>query len=78
MERRVQCNPTRTARDTRAGQAATESRAVIEQAKGIVMADRRCAAEEAFRILVQVTQDSNRKLRDVATALLDRTAKPTH
>jgi GAF domain-containing protein len=56
-------------------QAAMESRAVIEQAKGIVMADRRCTAEEAFRILVKVSQDSNRKLRDVATALVDRAAR---
>jgi GAF domain-containing protein len=57
-------------------QAAMESRAVIEQAKGIVMADRRCTAEEAFRILVKVSQDSNRKLRDVATALVEQAAKP--
>lgn len=57
-------------------QAAMESRAVIEQAKGIVMADRRCTAEAAFRILVKVSQDSNRKLRDVAAALVDQAAKP--
>ena len=37
--------------------AAMDSRAVIEQAKGIVMADRRCSAEEAFRILTKVSQD---------------------
>ncbi|MGW4465038.1 GAF and ANTAR domain-containing protein [Micromonospora sp. NPDC004704] len=55
-------------------EAAMQSRAVIEQAKGIVMGDRRCTADEAFAILVKVSQDSNRKLRDVAAALVDRAA----
>jgi GAF domain-containing protein len=55
-------------------QAAMESRAVIEQAKGIIMGDRRCTADEAFRILTKISQDSNRKLRDVATALVARAA----
>lgn len=56
------------------------SRAVIEQAKGIVMGERRCTAKEAFAILTKESQDSNRKLRDVAAALVDRTqdrARPT-
>jgi len=51
-------------------QAAMENRAVIEQAKGIIMGDRRCTAEEAFRILSRLSQDTNRKLRDVAAALV--------
>jgi AmiR/NasT family two-component response regulator len=55
-------------------QTAMESRAVIEQAKGIVMGERRCTAEEAFAVLVKVSQDSNRKLRDVAAALVERAA----
>jgi GAF domain-containing protein len=55
-------------------QAAMENRAVIEQAKGIIMGDRRCTADEAFRILTKISQDSNRKLRDVATALVSRAA----
>jgi GAF domain-containing protein len=50
--------------------AAMESRAIIEQAKGIIMGQRRCTAEEAFTLLRKVSQDSNRKLRDVATALV--------
>jgi GAF domain-containing protein len=53
-------------------QAAMESRAVIEQAKGIIMGERRCTADEAFTILTKVSQDSNRKLRDVAAALVAR------
>ncbi|MDQ0366826.1 GAF and ANTAR domain-containing protein [Catenuloplanes indicus] len=50
--------------------AAMAHRAVIEQAKGIIMADRRCTADEAFRILTRISQDTNRKLRDVAAALV--------
>jgi GAF domain-containing protein len=52
-------------------QAAMRSRAVIEQAKGILMGGRRCSAEEAFKILSKLSQDTNRKLRDVAAALVD-------
>jgi transcriptional regulator with GAF, ATPase, and Fis domain len=55
-------------------QKAMESRAVIEQAKGIIMAERRCTADEAFQMLTKVSQDANRKLRDVAAALVDRAA----
>ena len=51
-------------------QAAMESRAVIEQAKGIIMGERRCSPDEAFQILSKLSQDTNRKLRDVATALV--------
>jgi AmiR/NasT family two-component response regulator len=47
-----------------------ESRAVIEQAKGIIMGQRRCTADEAFRLLSKLSQDSNRKLREVAEALV--------
>jgi len=56
-------------------QAAMESRAVIEQAKGIIMGERRCSADEAFAILTRVSQDSNRKVRDVAAALVERTQR---
>lgn len=52
-------------------QTAMASRAVIEQAKGILMGSRGCSAEDAFSVLVRVSQDTNRKLRDVAQALVD-------
>ena len=52
-------------------QQAMHSRAVIEQAKGILMAQRRCSAQEAFDLLVRLSQDSNRKLREVAQALVE-------
>jgi AmiR/NasT family two-component response regulator len=55
-------------------QAAMTSRAVIEQAKGIIMRDRRCGADEAFRVLSAASRDSNRKVRDVAAALVARAA----
>jgi len=45
---------------------AMESRAVIEQAKGIVMAHRRCTDEEAFAHLVRLSSSTHVKLREVA------------
>jgi len=50
---------------------AMQSRAVIEQAKGILMAQRRCDAAEAFNILAAASQRSNRKLRDIAAAIVE-------
>jgi GAF domain-containing protein len=55
---------------------AMRSRAVIEQAKGIIMADRRCSADEAFTLLTNLSQHSNHKLRDVAVALVKRATTP--
>jgi GAF domain-containing protein len=55
-------------------QAAMQSRAVIEQAKGILMGERRCNADEAFNILVRLSQETNRKLREVAEALVTKAA----
>ena len=49
---------------------AMASRAIIEQAKGLIMGQRRCSADEAFRVLVDASSRSNRKLRDVAAHLL--------
>jgi hypothetical protein len=56
-------------------QAAMEGRAVIEQAKGIIMGARYCGADEAFRVLVTISQNTNSKLRDVAAALVARAEK---
>jgi GAF domain-containing protein len=56
-------------------QAAMESRAVIEQAKGIIMGHRRCTPDEAFQILTELSQDTNRKVRDVAEALVTRAVR---
>lgn len=51
-------------------QAAMEHRAVIEQAKGILIGERHCTPDEAFAILAKLSQDTNTKLRDVASALV--------
>ena len=56
-------------------QEAMTSRAVIDQARGIIMADRRCTADEAFNVLVELSQRSNKKLRVIAQALVDETAR---
>jgi GAF domain-containing protein len=50
---------------------AMASRAVIEQAKGVLIGQRKCSADEAFDILVNLSQTSHRKLRDVAAAVID-------
>lgn len=50
---------------------AMRSRAGIEQAKGILMRDRHCGADEAFDILVNLSQASHRKLREVAQLIVD-------
>ena len=49
---------------------AMESRAVIEQAKGIIMAERRCDDEEAFAYLVRLSSNSHVKLRDLARSVV--------
>jgi len=50
---------------------AMQSRSVIEQAKGILMARHGYDADEAFKSLSKMSQDSNRKLRDVAQTIID-------
>ena len=50
---------------------ALESRAVIEQAKGVLMARHGGKHDEAFARLVEQSQRSNRKLRDVAKEIVD-------
>ncbi|NHC16652.1 ANTAR domain-containing protein, partial [Motilibacter deserti] len=45
---------------------AMASRAVIEQAKGVIMATRHVTADEAFTMLIEASQRANRKLRDIA------------
>ena len=49
---------------------AMQHRAVIEQAKGIVMAGGGRSADEAFQVLVQASQRENRKLRDIAAQIV--------
>jgi GAF domain-containing protein len=46
-------------------------RAVIEQAKGMLMAAQRCDEDTAFEFLVRASQRENVKLRDVAKRIVD-------
>ncbi|SDS50050.1 ANTAR domain-containing protein [Friedmanniella luteola] len=57
-------------------QEAMRSRATIEQAKGVLMAQQRCSADAAFALLVRASQRDNVKLRDLAAALVERAARP--
>ena len=54
---------------------AMESRAVIEQAKGVLMAQRHVTAEQAFEILREASQRYNRKLRDIALGIVEGAQK---
>jgi transcriptional regulator with GAF, ATPase, and Fis domain len=51
-------------------QNALDRRAVIEQAKGIIVARSGRTPEEAFELLRELSQSRNRKLRDVAVAIV--------
>lgn len=55
---------------------AMASRAVIEQAKGIIMAARSCTPDDAFGILVAQSQHENIKVRDLAAELVARHTHP--
>jgi GAF domain-containing protein len=57
-------------------QEALTSRAVIEQAKGVLMGKHRCDADQAFELLKTESQAANRKLRDVAADMVADIAGP--
>lgn len=60
-------------------QQALESRDIIGQAKGILMARHRIGAHEAFELLRTYSQDTNTKLRDIASRLVSSTStEPPH
>lgn len=56
-------------------QEALTSRAVIDQAKGILMAEHHVTANEAFELLRRSSQRENRKLRDIAQGIVDSTRR---
>lgn len=51
---------------------ALTSRTVIDHAIGVLMGQQRCNADEAFALLRRHSQNTNRKLRDVASELVIR------
>jgi uncharacterized protein YigA (DUF484 family) len=59
---------------------ALQSRSVIDQAIGIVMAESRCDADQAFATLTRASNNRNIKLRDLATEIVMRVGgrPPSH
>jgi hypothetical protein len=55
-------------------QRALRSQPVIEQAKGLLMAQHGCTPDEAFAMLMRASQRENRKLRDIARAMIHGSA----
>lgn len=53
-------------------EAALQSRTAINLACGVIMAQNRCSQAEAMEILTKVSSNRNRKLRDVATELIEQ------
>ena len=51
---------------------ALRSRSTIDQAKGLVMAERRCTPDQAFKYLIKLSNDTNVRVADVAAALVYR------
>jgi len=56
---------------------AMASRAVIEQAKGVIMSSMGCDADTAFDLLRAQSQSENRKLRGIAQEIVDRQTRAT-
>ena len=57
-------------------QARLDSLPVIEQAKGILMAQYRCRPEEAFDLLRRASQRANVKVSVLAAQIVDQIASP--
>jgi len=57
-------------------QARLETLPVIEQAKGIVMAQNRCGPDEAFDLLRRASQRANVKISVLAAHLVEQIASP--
>ena len=53
-------------------EAAMESRTAINLACGVIMAQNRCTQAEAMEILTKVSSNRSRKLRDIATELVQQ------
>jgi GAF domain-containing protein len=68
----------RTMEDPNHLRTAMMSRAVIEQAKGILMERHKIKENEAYTILTHASQRTNTKLPDVAAALVQTGVAPSH
>ena len=47
-----------------------QSRATIEQAKGIIMSTTCCGPDEAMQLLIRQSQEQNIKLRELAAEIV--------
>jgi transcriptional regulator with GAF, ATPase, and Fis domain len=54
---------------------AMQSRATIEQAKGVIMATAGCVPDVAFDILRQQSQTENRKINEIAAEIVNRQSR---
>ncbi|UUL76751.1 ANTAR domain-containing protein [Pseudarthrobacter sp. Fe7] len=62
---------------TEAVAASALNRAVIEQAKGVLMGRTGVTADQAYELMSQLSQDTNRKVHAVAQDIVDRaTVRP--
>jgi GAF domain-containing protein len=52
-------------------QRALESRAVIDQAKGVLIERYKLSADQAFQLMARASMNTNRKVRDVADHLVN-------
>jgi two-component system, response regulator / RNA-binding antiterminator len=52
--------------------AARETRPVIDQAKGMLIGEHGCSPDEAFQMISHASQRENRKVRDIAKAMVDK------
>ena len=57
-------------------QARLETMPVIEQAKGILMAEHRCGPDEAFDLLRRASQSANVRISVLAARLVEQVASP--
>lgn len=55
---------------TRAAQAALASRAVIDQALGVITTQQKCSPGDAFDLLRGISQNRNVKVREVAVEIV--------
>ncbi|MDQ0662154.1 hypothetical protein QFZ35_000652 [Arthrobacter ulcerisalmonis] len=62
---------------TEAVAASARNRAVIEQAKGILMGRTGVNADQAYELMSQLSQDTNRKVYDIARDMVDRATTRT-
>ncbi|WP_323054815.1 ANTAR domain-containing protein [Arthrobacter sp. MI7-26] len=53
-------------------ESAMQRRTAIDLACGVIMAQNKCSQAEAMEILTRVSSNRNRKLRDVATELIEQ------